>query len=287
MNVNNLMSGINGSSRNITAMKEHVRQGYDAVYTTEVNRYDELGSPLYPDIAENLLSEVDLKGKKILDVGCGTGVSSLRAVQQGASEIVCVDQSTNMLSRCQAKLKSQAGQVRSSFLQLDADKLQFDEKSFDVVISSMMLGFMPNQVATLSEMRRVLRPGGTLAIATHGTAFQTESVWAFIRGLPPRHMKKPYRIEFWPRGEKAIQRFLAKAGLEDIHTKRHTLQETFASPAAAFAAMEATSGLWMMTNYPRAAADEITAAYRKSFERYKVDRLTHDVVFGYGRRPAQ
>jgi ubiquinone/menaquinone biosynthesis C-methylase UbiE len=74
-----------------------------------------------------------------------------------------------MLDQCRKKAVI-AGyrEDRIEFRQVDAEFLPFNANSFDAVISGMMLGLVSGQEKVLAEMKRVVRPGGMVALSTHG-----------------------------------------------------------------------------------------------------------------------
>ncbi|WP_420550852.1 class I SAM-dependent DNA methyltransferase [Litorivicinus lipolyticus] len=113
---------------------------------------------LFADNAYRSLREaVDLRGRRILDFGCGTGLLSARMAPD-ASQIVALDPSAAMASRVRAKQLSKV-QVRESVLDPQAPMLA---EPFDLVVASSALGFVEDVSATLNTIRQLLRPGGTL-----------------------------------------------------------------------------------------------------------------------------
>ena len=100
------------------------------------------------------------EGEAVLEVGCGTGVFTREAIiRVGVSgSVTGLDLSESMLTV--ARETSPGVQ----FYQGSVIDLPFDDASFDVVTSSFMLMFVPDPEKALSEMLRVLRPGGRLAI---------------------------------------------------------------------------------------------------------------------------
>lgn len=105
-------------------------------------------------------------GRRVLDVGCGTG-NLLRATgkRHRDVELVGIDPDLKMLARAERKIR-RAGLTA----QLDrgfAQELAFPDAAFDVVFSSLMLHHLdlPSKDEMLAEIRRVLRPGGVLVLA--------------------------------------------------------------------------------------------------------------------------
>jgi ubiquinone/menaquinone biosynthesis C-methylase UbiE len=113
-------------------------------------------------------------GDRVLDVGCGTGyfarrlarvvAPASRAGRQQALQgsVIGIDASAGMLEQARRSTESAA----CEYVVGVAERLEFEDGSFDVVTSSLMLHHLPNELRgqALSEMRRVLRPGGQLLI---------------------------------------------------------------------------------------------------------------------------
>jgi len=97
---------------------------------------------------------------RVLDVGCGTGFAT-EGLLQHTEQIYGLDQSPHQLSKAYEKF-GKRGPVR--FHMGDAERLPFQDDSFDVVWSSGSIEYWPNPVAALRECRRVTRPGGTVLI---------------------------------------------------------------------------------------------------------------------------
>ena len=99
-------------------------------------------------------------GLKWLDVGCGTGAFT-EIIQQlcDPSEIVAIDPSGAQISY--ATSRKPAGHVQ--FKVTDARAMPFENGRFDVAASALVLNFIPDREKAVHEMRRVVRPGGTVA----------------------------------------------------------------------------------------------------------------------------
>lgn len=91
-----------------------------------------------------------LKGR-ILDNGCGIGIN-LTHILEESKEIVGLDISQNMCSRAKKRL--------SKVVQGDSQRLPFESSYFDLVFARSLLHHLPNPERAVSEIRRVLKPGG-------------------------------------------------------------------------------------------------------------------------------
>jgi ubiquinone/menaquinone biosynthesis C-methylase UbiE len=100
---------------------------------------------------------------RVLDVATGTGRLPLALLEDGfAGQIVGLDLSLGMLRQAHSKLKPFAGQVQ--LVWQDAADLPFGDASFDAVTCLEALEFLPKPLEALSEMVRVLAPGGVLLV---------------------------------------------------------------------------------------------------------------------------
>jgi SAM-dependent methyltransferase len=104
---------------------------------------------------------------RILEVGCGPGVALAELARRAPDGYVCgIDRSEVMVG--QARRRG-AGPVRAGVLDIrlgSAEHLPEFDRPFDRIIAVNSLGFWPEPVARLEEMRKALRPGGVIAIAS-------------------------------------------------------------------------------------------------------------------------
>jgi ubiquinone/menaquinone biosynthesis C-methylase UbiE len=285
VNANNILAWLTGNVRDTAAMKNRVRQGYDGAFSEHVTKYDELGAQFQEKAATAQLELVDLQNKEVLDVGCGTGIISLLALQKGAARVVCGDISNYMLDVARTKADIQGyGADRMEFRQLDAESLPFTDASFDIVITGMTLGLLPNPGKAVTEMVRVLRPGGLLSVGAHGPEHYWEACDASFRIINKRYVLG-YRLEFWPRKEEDVRRLLAGASLVDIRTSRLTWRNTFKTGGEAYDFFAAISSAWWYAKVPPSKRDELTRKTRDYFEHKGVVRITDDIIIAYGRKP--
>ncbi len=130
-------------------------------------KWDELLDASFAFINYRLVGDARLRrGQKVLDLGSGTGYPALlaaSAVSPGGS-VVGVDLSEKMLDVARRKAGN-LGLVNIEFMAADVSKLDFEDDTFNAVLSRFCLMFLPDVPAALKEIARVLKPGGYLSAA--------------------------------------------------------------------------------------------------------------------------
>lgn len=116
----------------------------------------------YVTVAQVLADTVDLEGKKMLDVGCGTGALVRFARSKGATPIGLECTETQI-----AVAKQEDAEHADDYIDGVGQDLPFDDESFDVVTFSYSLHHVPikEMKIAMREAARVLRPGGFLFVA--------------------------------------------------------------------------------------------------------------------------
>jgi arsenite methyltransferase len=105
-------------------------------------------------------------GEEVLDVGSGAGTDSLVAAQMigPGGRVTGVDMTPEMLAKARAAA-AEMGASNVEFLEGEAERLPFEDESFDVVLSNGVIDLIPDKDAVFFEIQRVLRPGGRIQIA--------------------------------------------------------------------------------------------------------------------------
>jgi demethylmenaquinone methyltransferase/2-methoxy-6-polyprenyl-1,4-benzoquinol methylase len=106
-----------------------------------------------------LVSRVDAgPGDTVLDVATGTGAVALELVRQHGCDVVGVDQSAGMLAEARRRANGRVRLVEGS-----ADALPFADGEFDALTFTYLMRYVDDPAATLRELARVVRSGGTIA----------------------------------------------------------------------------------------------------------------------------
>ncbi|MBN2694029.1 class I SAM-dependent methyltransferase [bacterium] len=154
-----------------------------------INFYDLVMQKLLPfndSFYKQLMLQTDMKnGETVLDLGCGTG--SLSIFMQKAhpqSKIFGIDASEAMIAECEKKRK--VGLSEAIFKQSSAENLPFDDETFDSVVASFLLSYIPQTIkpTVLKEVFRVLKPHGKLIIIDPNKQYGLKKVWNLINYIP-------------------------------------------------------------------------------------------------------
>ena len=152
----------------------------------------------------------DVKGKKILDVGCGSGVYSVDFARRGARRVVGVDFSGNMLKLARQEAEQHGVADKCEFIQADFRELEPDER-FAISVAMGVFDYIPDQVTFLRKMVALTTEKVIVAFPGH----------SLIRE-PARRLR--YKLagkgEIFLYGREDVERIAAEAGLRDYEIIR-------------------------------------------------------------------
>jgi SAM-dependent methyltransferase len=127
-----------------------------------VGRYERIATQLEP-AAERVVALATLReGEHVLDLACGTGNAALVAARAGG-DVTGLDAAARLIDV--ARERTAAEGLEASFVVGDVQELPFDDAAFDVVLSLFGVIFAENPERAMSELLRVLRPGGRALLA--------------------------------------------------------------------------------------------------------------------------
>jgi ubiquinone/menaquinone biosynthesis C-methylase UbiE len=190
---------------------EKVQQHYDDVADIYDNRYDRKRGKFYhAHISERVLDAVP-RGGRILDLGCGTGLF-LKTYEERGGCGIGIDLSREMIRRARLRCEE------SEFFVGNAEILPFRDESFDAVCSLMAFSYVKRPDQLLSEVFRVLRPGGKTAICTMGKNLLSIGLPAIYTMAELMRVKKIGMGAFGERyyGGGEMEEMLAHAGFSEI-----------------------------------------------------------------------
>jgi SAM-dependent methyltransferase len=159
-------------------------------------------------------------GERIVDVGCGCGVTSVALAQRvgAAGHVLGIDISAPMLAR--ARQIAPAG-LPVDFALADATVYPFDPASIDLLFSRFGVMFFADPALSFANMRRALRPTGRLAFACWREPRENpwmmtplQAVYQHVPKMPPQGPEDPGPFAF--ASEARVHRILSEAGFLDI-----------------------------------------------------------------------
>jgi demethylmenaquinone methyltransferase/2-methoxy-6-polyprenyl-1,4-benzoquinol methylase len=167
-------------------------------------------------------------GQRVLDLCCGTGDLSLEMEENREASVVGIDFSQNMVRHARKKAEKKSHQAR--FFQGDALNLSVSDETFDVVTVAFGIRNVISPARALSEMKRVLRPGGRMIILEFtlppsrllrtGYLFYFSQVLPRIGKLIARAEMDAYRylpdsVREWPSPDRFSDQ-ITRAGFEEV-----------------------------------------------------------------------
>ncbi len=148
-------------------IKKEIRQSFNHAAKT----YDEAAF-FQREVADRLmdrLHSIHLQPHTILDLGAGTGYSARNLeMYYKKATIIAFDLAENMLLQSAAQKR---WFDRKRYVCGDAEKLPFQNHSFDLIFSNLVLHWVVDIDSTIKELRRILKPGGIIIIFNIGTRY--------------------------------------------------------------------------------------------------------------------
>ncbi len=176
----------------------------------------EIGAPE----AEGFVARMGLEpGARVLDIACGTGNVTIPLARRGAM-VTGLDMMPHLLEEARARAAREGLRIR--FDEGFAETLPYPDGSFDVLVSMFGIMFSPLPATVASEMARVLRPGGRLALANwtpSGFGGKMSVVVGRYLPTPPQGTISPF---LW--GEEATVRDRLKPGFDAVETSVVTVR---------------------------------------------------------------
>lgn len=159
---------------------KEIQSHQSRVYHQLAALYEPLFARFFQERVRTAIQDMDIPpGAKVLEVGVGTGLSLAAYPHQ--AEVTGCDLSDEMLEQARAKI-AEHGWRHIDLVQMDGQRLEFADDSFDYVTAFHVVTVVPAPQQLMSELVRVVKPGGTILIINH---FRSHRVWlaTFIDSL--------------------------------------------------------------------------------------------------------
>lgn len=206
-----------------------------ARWDDHVDVYERVFEPFSLALAAPALEQLRLEARSaVIDVGAGPGGAALHLAQSGA-RVTAIDASAAMVKRIGERARDAGVEIDAR--QMDARHLTFADAAFDAAISVFGIVLVPDAAGALRQMRRIVRPGGMIAIVTW-TEPQNYELAAILNAAaddvwPDRpRAGLPAQLRYREHG--AFEQLFADAGLPAPRIERTVA--TLAAPSASWLA---------------------------------------------------
>jgi ubiquinone/menaquinone biosynthesis C-methylase UbiE len=188
-------------------------------YNLWANCYDNQPGNLILDLDEEIVSgmleEINLGGKTVADIGCGTGRHWPKIISKGPSRLVGYDVSEGMLKKLQQKFP-----YPETYLLKGTDLPNLEDNSCALVFSTLTIAHIKDIPASLKEWNRVLKANGEMIITDyHPVALQNGSKRTF------RHNNKTIAVRNFIHSIDEIRRIAGQLSLVEIRFTERMIDE--------------------------------------------------------------
>ena len=197
------------------------------VFDRAAPTYDRIGEAYHSYFAERLIDlTAPARDAQLLDIACGRGAVLVAAAARGMGRLAGIDVSPTMIELARSDLRA-AGITEVDLRVMDAEHLDFPDARFDVLTAAFALFFLPDPARAAAEFRRVLRPGGVVAVSTWG---DEDERWSFEDDLLPTSESPRVRALQQPFSRpEEVTELLAAAAFTNVEVHQEETEINFAS----------------------------------------------------------
>jgi ubiquinone/menaquinone biosynthesis C-methylase UbiE len=210
------------------------RKAVAGVFDRAAPTYDAVGVEFFQSVGARLLALADLQpGESVLDVGCGRGAVLLRAAEAVGPEgsALGIDLAPTMVELTREDARRR-GLLHVDVQVMDAQEPELPEASYDAVLSSLVVFFLPDPVAGLRAWRAAARPGGRLVLTTF--ASRDDDRWAWLEDAFPTRDRTATTADAREDSpfdtDEDLHALLTDAGWAEPSSVEHRHESRFADP---------------------------------------------------------
>lgn len=134
-----------------------------------------------------------LPGRAVLEVGVGTGLALPR--YNADKRVTGIDLSTEMLALARKRVTDEGLRNVEALLEMDAEATEFADGQFDIAVAMFVASVVPNPRRLLTELRRVVKPGGNILFVNHFAA-EGGPRWWIERAMAPASRRLGWHPDF-------------------------------------------------------------------------------------------
>jgi len=194
---------------------DQVPQGWSDIATVYEKAFEKLTSQFSREALGRLGLEPD---ESVLDVAAGTGSFSIAAARAGG-DVLATDFAPGMIKRLQQRIAEEGLEnIRTQVM--DGQNLEIEDASYDVAASIVGVIFFPDIAKGLSELKRILKPGGRCAVVCWGEMEKFEMMDYLKKSIATAvpEFEMPTQPPVWARllGHEQLEQMMKEAGFKNV-----------------------------------------------------------------------
>jgi ubiquinone/menaquinone biosynthesis C-methylase UbiE len=260
-----------------------------AAYNAAADHFDDEALGLWAKYGGRTLERLALQpGATVLDVGCGTGASAIPAAEQvgPTGKVIAVDLADRLLEI--ARRKAAARKLDNiEFLHGDMENLGYPDQFFDAVICVFAIFFVPDVAKQISELWRMVRPNGQLAITTWGPrAWEPGSTgwWSAVKQLrPDLHAS----FNPWDRiaDPASLRKLFTEAGVAEAAIVAEDGRQALRSPEDWWTMVLGSGYHWTVDQMEPEMAERLRNANLAWIRSHNITSVETNVIYAVARKP--
>ena len=224
----------------------------------------------------------------VLDVGCGTGASAIPAAEQvgPTGKVIAVDLADRLLAI--ARRKAAARKLENiEFRHGDMENLGYPDQFFDAVICVFAIFFVPDVAKQISELWRMVRPNGQLAITTWGPrVWEPGSTgwWSAVKQLrPDLHAS----FNPWDRiaDPASLRKLFTEAGVAEAAIVAEDGRQALRSPEDWWTMVLGSGYRWTVDQIGPEMAERLRNANLAWIRSHNITSVETNVIYAVARKP--
>lgn len=260
-----------------------------AAYNAAADHFDDEALSLWAKYGRRTVDRIALRSDEaVLDVGCGTGASAIPAAEQVGpkGKVIAVDFAERLLDI--ARRKAASRNLKNVEFRLgDMEHLGYPDQHFDAVICVFAIFFVPDVEKQISELWRMVRPNGQLAITTWGPrVWEPGSTgwWSAVKELrPDLHAT----FNPWDRiaNPAALHKLLTEAGIAEPAIVAEDGTQVLRSPEDWWTMVLGSGYRWTVDQMEPEMAERLRNANLAWIRSHNVTSVETNVIYALARRP--
>lgn len=269
---------------------DQARRRAEAAYNAAADHFDHPVNGFWERFGRATVAGLNLQpGMRVLDVCSGSGASALPAAERVGADgyVLGVDLAENLLGLARQKAAA-AGLANVEFRYGDMLASGLPDAGFDAVVCVFGIFFVPDMVAAVKELWRMVRPGGQLAITTWGPDFfepANSAFWQTIRHEAP-HLHKTFNP--WDRisDPPSLLAMLNQAGIAAADIVEERAEHALGGPEDWWTTLIGSGYRGTIDQLDVAALSRVKQANLSFIERAGIRAVQANVIYALARKPA-